>query len=864
MSTERNTTNNENNKKHSIPEIPSPLPLLPVRGVVVFPGTVVPLMIGRDKSKRLIDEVLRGKKLLGVFAQRHDEVEDPGIEDIYRVGTVAQVLKLLRAPDGTNSLLVHGIVRAGLEEIVETDPYWKAVVHQHVDTSQTNLQLEALVYSARRTAEQVIEHSPNIPEEARQILAGIEDPSPLADFLAANLSLGLVQKQELLETFDVEDRLRKINATLQNQLDVLSLSHKIQSEVREQIDRSQREYYLQEQMKAIRRELGEDDPAVAELDALRERINEAEMPPPVRKEADRELKRLERLPQASPERGMIRDYIDWLVAMPWTRQTTDVLDIDRAAAVLDEDHYGLKKIKQRILEALAVKKLNPEGKSPILCFVGPPGVGKTSLGQSIARAMGREFIRVALGGVRDEADIRGHRRTYLGAIPGRIVQELRKARVRNPVFMLDEVDKLGADFRGDPAAALLEVLDPAQNHSFTDHYLGVPLDLSNVLFIGTANYMDPVEPALRDRMEIIELPGYTTLEKLEIAKRYLVPRQLKQHGLTPENLSITDDAIRHIADAYTREAGVRNLERNIAAVCRGVAVNVARDPAFSRTVTVENVDDYLGARRYEAEVAERTSMPGVVTGLAYTPFGGAIMFIEAALMPGRGNVAVTGQIGDVMRESAQAALSLIRARGKSWGLDLEGLPNHDIHMHMPAGAIPKDGPSAGVALLTALFTLLTNTTVDKNVAMTGEITLRGQVLPVGGIREKVMAAHRAGLKRIIIPKRNQRDLHEVPDEVRSDLEFILVQHVEDVLAAAIPGVEVEDDRATAKKRKQPAKPRTAKKATKRPTTKRASARKNSQAPPNPAAAKTKASDKKSRKRRNAPKSKPRARAARDR
>ncbi len=771
------------------PDVPRELPVLPVRNVVVFPGTVVPLSIGREKSKRLIDAVLAGSKLLAVFTQRREEVEDPGIDDIYRVGTVAQVLKLLRMPDGTTSLLVHGVLRAGLEQFVATEPYWQALINPHQDETPAGLELEALAYNARQAAEQVIRLSPNVPEEALQILHSIKDPAPLADFLAANLSLGVVQKQELLETFDVPDRLRKVNATLQNQLEVLRLAQKIQTDVRKEIDKTQRQYYLQEQLKAIRKELGEEDTLTAELQELRQQIDQANMPEAVLKEADRELERLGRISQASPEHGLIRDYLDWLIELPWTVETEDKLDLRRAEEILEADHYGLEKIKRRILEHLAVRKLNPEGKSPILCFAGPPGVGKTSLGQSIARSMGRKFIRIALGGIRDEADIRGHRRTYIGSIPGRLIQEIRKAGTRNPLFMLDELDKLGADFRGDPAAALLEVLDPEQNHSFTDHYLGVPFDLSKVFFIGTANYMDPVEPALRDRMEVIELPGYTTDEKTEIAKRYLVPRQIERNGLATAGVTFEEEALHQVIELYTREAGVRNLERSIGSVCRGLAAKVARGEEIPKTVGAGDLAEYLGPPKFDHEMAQRSSIPGVATALAYTPVGGEIIFVEATIMPGRGSFTITGQVGGVMQESAQAALSLVRSRGPDWGISVKRLSESDIHVHVPAGAIPKDGPSAGVAMLTALFTLLTDTTADPLVGMTGEITLRGLVLPIGGVKEKLLAAHRAGLKKVILPARNERDMHEVPNEAREALQLVFAKQVEDVLYAAVPALE---------------------------------------------------------------------------
>lgn len=772
-------------RRADLPDIPSELPALPVRSIVIFPGTVVPLTVGREKSKRLIDDVIAGSKLLAVFTQRREEVEDPTINEIYRVGTVCRVLKLLRMPDGNHSLLVHGVIRVGLEQFVGTEPYWKALVNPHDDDSKSSLEIEALSYNARQTAERVIELSPSVPEEASQILRSIEQPGPLADFLAANLSLGVVQKQELLETFDVADRLRKVNATLQSQLEVLTLAHKLQTDVRKEIDKTQREYFLNEQLKAIQRELGETDSRAAELAELRTRLDAAKMPEAVSKEADREFARLARLSPASPETGVIRDYLEWLIEMPWTKESEDRLDIDFAEKVLDADHYGLTKIKRRILEFLAVRKLNPTGRSPILCFAGPPGVGKTSLGQSIARAMNRKFIRIALGGVRDEADIRGHRRTYIGAIPGRLMQEVRKIGVRNPVIMLDEMDKLGTDFRGDPASALLEALDPEQNHSFVDHYLSAPFDLSHALFIGTANYMDPVEPALKDRMEVIDLPGYTMHEKLEIAQRYLVPRQMERNGLKGASVAIGPEVIRSLIEGYTREAGVRNLERSIGAVCRSLAARLARGGPIPESVSTSEVESALGPSRFETERAEREGIPGLATGLAYTPSGGDIIFIEATTMPGRGSFQITGQVGDVMRESAQTALSLIRSRGSAWGVKLHALAERDLHIHVPAGAIPKDGPSAGVAILVALLSLFRGDIVDPSVGMTGEITLRGRVLPIGGVKEKVLAAHRAGLRTVILPKRNEPDLAEAPEDIRKELRFVFASTVEDVIAAAI-------------------------------------------------------------------------------
>ena len=788
--TESDAGETRKNESAELPPIPEILPVLPIRGMVVFPGTVMPLHVSREKSKRLIDAVFAGDKLMVAAAQRHEETQDPGIDDVYRVGTVARALKLLRMPDGSSSLLVHGIVRVGIEEFVGSDPFWQARVNPRPDQITMSMEVEAMIYSTRRTAVQVIELTPNAPEEALQILNSIEEPAGLADYLAANLSLGLVQKQELLETFEVLDRFRKINATLNNQLEVLEMSQKIQADVKKRIDASQREYYLNEQLKVIKKELGHDEGAAAEMLELRKKVDEAEMPEVVLKEADRELERLTRIPQASPERSVIRDYLDWLCDMPWQAETEDNLDLKAAREVLDADHYGLDKIKKRIIEYLAVRKLKPDGKGPILCFAGPPGVGKTSLGMSIARALGRKFIRISLGGMRDEADIRGHRRTYIGAIPGRIIQEIRKAGSRNPVIMLDEMDKIGSDFRGDPSSALLEVLDPQQNHSFTDHYLSVPFDLSKVFFIGTANYLGNVAAPLRDRMELIELPGYTTAEKLEIARRYLVDRQKEENGLAEYDVAFAPDALRTVIESYTREAGVRNLERAIGAVLRGVAARVARGEKYPRKLTVDHLTEALGPIKFESETALHSDLAGVVTGLAYTPHGGEIIFIEATKMPGRGTFLLTGQIGDVMRESSQAAMTLVRSRAKKWGIKTSDLHNHDIHIHVPAGGIPKDGPSAGVSMLTSIVSLMTDKPALASVAMTGEITLRGLILPIGGVKEKVLGAHRAGIKKVILPSRNQRDVLEVPDDVRDELEFVFAKTVDDVLAAAIPDLRV--------------------------------------------------------------------------
>src|SRR5687768_15368717 len=688
--------------------IPINLPVLPIRNIVVFPGTVMPLNVGRQKSKNLLDDVMPGDKLIGVITQKNPEVEDPQQGDLYQVGVVCMILKLFKLPDGNQSIIVHGLTRFRLKNVITTDPYARGEIEIMEDVLPQGPHIDALLASVRQQANRVIELSPNTPDEAAQVLNSIANPSALTDFLAANLQADTADKQLLLEELDVEKRLRIIASRIATQLDVLELQSKIQSQVKENIDKSQRRYYLQEQLKAIRKELGEGDAGGTgnEIDQLRTRLDAAKLPENVAKEANRELSRLESIPSASPEYGVIRTYLQIISELPWSLETADKLDLAEAKKILDRDHFDLEKVKRRIIEYLAVRKLKPDGGGAILCFLGPPGVGKTSLGKSIAEAMGRTFIRVALGGVRDEADIRGHRRTYIGSMPGRIIAELRKAGTRNPVMMLDEVDKLGNDFRGDPASALLEVLDPAQNHSFTDHYLDVPFDLSKVLFIATANTMDTIPGPLRDRMEVIEIPGYTQTDKLMIAKQYLVPRQLDANGLNKSHVKFKDDALRYVIEGYTREAGVRNLERNIGSVARAIAADVVGGKLERISVDRDYVTRTLGPRRFEPELAQRTSVPGVATGLAYTPVGGEILFIEATRMAGKGVITLTGQIGDVMKESATAAFSLVRSRAERLGIDPKLLAESDIHIHVPAGAIPKDGPSAGVAMFTALASLL--------------------------------------------------------------------------------------------------------------------------------------------------------------
>ena len=767
------------------PIVPDEVAVLAIRNMVIFPGAVVPLMIGRQKSKRLVNEVLPEQRVIVAVCQKDADVEDPGPADMYTCGTAMMVLKLLRLDNGDQSIIIHGLSRVRIERWLSHEPYHVARVRVLDEKVSRSKITEALMVSVRATALKIITLSPDIPDEASGVLNNLKDPGAMSDFLAGNLRIEVDVKQGLLAETSVSKRLRKVNIILQEQLDVLELSAKLQTEVRENIGKSQRQYFLNEQLKAIRKELGQVDDRSAEVEELRAKITAAGMDAVALRESTRELDRLEQMPMAAPEYHMIRTYLDWMTELPWSASTEDRLDINRARRILDRDHYALVKVKRRIVEYLAVRKLAPETRGPILCFVGPPGVGKTSLGQSIARAIGRKFIRMSLGGMRDEAELRGHRRTYIGSMPGRIIQELRKAGTNNPVFMLDELDKVGADFRGDPTSALLEVLDPAQNNTFQDHYLNVPFDLSKVMFIATANYMAPVPPALRDRMETIDLSGYTQNEKLRIAMRHLVPRQLVENGLGKTRLRWTEQGVMRIIESYTREAGVRELERQIGSLCRSMAALVASGKARTRTVNTRFVGDMLGVRKYEHEIALRTAMPGVATGLAYTPAGGVIIFVEAARYRGKGLLTLTGQIGDVMRESAQAAMSLIKSRLNENPDAVDDLTRTDIHIHLPAGATPKDGPSAGVAMFAAITSLLTDRPVRPDVAMTGEITLRGLVLPVGGIKEKVLAAKRAGIKTVILPARNRRDLGDLPAEVHKGVKFELAKTVDDVLAVAL-------------------------------------------------------------------------------
>ncbi|HEY8475573.1 MAG TPA: endopeptidase La [Chloroflexota bacterium] len=764
--------------------VPGELPVLPLQDTVLFPGTASTLSVGNPRSLRLLDEVAEGNRQLATALIRR-RTPEPSPEDLHAVGTAAELTRLVRLPDGTAQVVLQGTARVRLTDFVRTEPYLLARVEPIRPFVEITLEVEALQRNVLDLFRRLVELTPELPDELATAAANIRTPDRLADAVAAVLNVPAEVKQELLETANVPDRLRHITRLLTREIEVLETARKIQADVRAQVERGQREYYLREQMRAIQRELGQLDEREAEINELRRAIEEAGMPQEARREAERELDRLARMPPAAPEHAIIRTYLEWLTSLPWNVSTPDRLDLREARRILDADHYDLERVKDRILENLAVVQLRGEVKGTVLCFLGPPGVGKTSLGQSIARAMGRHFVKVSLGGVRDEAEIRGHRRTYIGAMPGRIVQGIRRAGSNNPVFMLDEVDKLGVGVHGDPSAALLEVLDPAQNFAFVDHYLGVPFNLSRVFFIATANVLDTIPPPLRDRMEIISIAGYTEDEKLHIARQYLVPQQLQTHGLTREQLEIADDALRFIIQGYTREAGVRELTRAIATIVRRVARRIAEGLREKVVVAAQNVPEYLGPRRYRFEILEQADEIGVATGLAWTPVGGQVLFVEASVVPGRGNLILTGLLGDVMQESARAALTYARARAGQLGLPENLFEKVDVHIHVPVGAIPKDGPSAGITMATALISAATRRPARKEVAMTGEITLRGKVLPVGGIKEKVLAAHRAGATTVVLPRENEQDLEEVPAEVRESLRFVFVDHMDDVLAVAL-------------------------------------------------------------------------------
>jgi ATP-dependent Lon protease len=768
--------------------LPEVLPVLPLKEMVAFPNTMTPLAIGQERSVNLVNDALARDRMLVMVASRDTDVEEPGPDDVYRVGVVGSIARMLKMPDGTMRILVQGAQRVRIDEFVSERPYLIARIHEEPDIIEVTPELEALTRHIQNTFSSIIEGVPYLPEELQVAVANVEDPEALGHMIAGSLRIRVEERQELLEERNVTNRLRKLSTILQRELEVMELGSKIQSEVQSEMDKTQRDYLLREQLKAIQRELGEEDETQAEINELRRQIEEASLPDEVHTAAQRELSRLERLPPAAAEYGVIRTYLEWIVSLPWSKWTEDNLDMPHARRVLNRDHYDIEKVKDRILEHLAVRKLKPDSKGSILCFVGPPGVGKTSLGKSIAAALGRKFERISVGGVRDEAEIRGHRRTYIGALPGTIIRALRDAESRNPVFMIDEIDKMGANFLGDPASAMLEVLDPEQNHSFRDHYLDLPFDLSDVMFITTANMLDTVPGPLVDRMEIIQLAGYTREEKHHIAKRFLVPRQIERNGLTPEKLEFKDDAIDTVIVEYTREAGVRNLEREIGAVCRKVARDFAEGKAKRKvTVTKAKVRALLGKRRVFSEARLRTKQPGVATGLAWTPFGGEVLFIEATQYTGSGQLNITGQLGEVMRESAQAALSFVRANARELQPDLpeDFFQTHDLHVHVPAGAIPKDGPSAGIAMATALASLISGRNVREDTAMTGELTLTGHVLPIGGLKEKALAAQAAGLTRVIAPKLNQQDIDDIPAHLRKDIEFIFVERIQQVLREAL-------------------------------------------------------------------------------
>lgn len=787
-------------------KIPDELPILPLRGVVVYPQTIIPLTVGQPRSIKLVDEVVAGDRMVGLITSKDAELETPGPDDIYRVGTLASIHRLFRAPDGTIRMLVQGLGRISIDEFTGTEPYLKAKVHTVPEVVEKSLEVEALTRNVVEMFTKLAELVPSIPGELISSALNVDDPLQLAYTISTYIRIDLSEAQGILELDSTEAKLRRLMTLLSKEIEVLELGRKIQTEAQTEMEKVQREYYLREQLKAIQRELGEGDEQTVEVEEFRKKIAEAGMPDEARKEAEREVDRLSKLPTAAAEYGVIRTYLDWLTSIPWNKRTDDNLNIAHARTVLDEDHYGLKDIKERILEFLAVRKLRLErGMSAhqseetdhirreragaILCFVGPPGVGKTSLGSSIARAMGRKFIRMSLGGVRDEAEIRGFRRTYIGAMPGRIIQTIRRAESHNPIIMLDEVDKLGRDFRGDPASALLEVLDPEQNAEFRDHYLDVAFDLSEVIFITTANELDPIPGPLRDRMEIIQLSGYTEQEKIAIAQQYLTPRQIRENGLRTEEVQVTRDALQTVIRDYTREAGVRTLEREIGRAMRKIVTRIAEGATDEVVIDEKNVRDLLGKPRYgyRTEAEERTDRPGVATGLAWTPYGGDVLYVEAAYMQGSKGFQYTGQLGEVMQESARIALSYIRSKSGDFKLTPDFFEKHDIHLHVPEGATPKDGPSAGVTMTVALASLLTGHSVRGNVAMTGEITLRGKVLPVGGIKDKVLAADRAGLDTIILPKKNEKDLDDLPAEVRDRLRFILVEGIDEALSAALVG-----------------------------------------------------------------------------
>jgi ATP-dependent Lon protease len=783
-------------------KVPSQLPILPLKNTVLFPGVVIPITVGRDRSLELVRRAYENDKIIGIVTQKKSEQEDPEPEDLYEIGTVAQILKLIKMPDGSKSIVIQGKSVFRIKEYVQKDPYFLADVEQFRNLQDmSGLELDAAIRSVKETSSQIVNLSPNIPSEAAIAINNINSPTFLLNFISSNLNIGIKEKQEILEIQTFSDRLDQVMKYLKKELQVLNLSEEIRSKVKTDIDEQQRDFYLRQQMKAIQEALGEDSEQ-HEVQKLRERAAKKKLPDYARDVLNKELQRLERTPAAAPNHGIIYNYVEWILDLPWEEFSKDKLDLKRARKILDEDHYGLEKVKKRIVEYLAVLKLKKDMKAPILCFYGPPGVGKTSLGKSIARSINREFVRFSIGGLRDEAEIRGHRRTYIGALPGRIIQSMKKAGTSNPVMMLDEIDKVGSDFRGDPTSALLEVLDPEQNNTFYDNYMEMEYDLSKVLFIATANSLDTIPAALRDRMEIIYLSGYTLQEKLEIARQYLVSREIEENGLKKQQIRFTDDALIAIIEQYTRESGVRNLTREIASVCRGVAAKIAGGDIKKTTITPKEVAEYLGKRKYFPDVAERTTVPGVATGLAWTPFGGDILFIEANLARGSGKLIITGQLGDVMKESASLAISYLKSNRDELGIPDAAFTEWDLHIHVPAGAVPKDGPSAGVSLLTAIGSIYTQRKVKSTIAMTGEITLRGAILPVGGIKEKVLAARRAGIETVILPEKNLKDVEEIEKDVIGDLKFTYVERMDNFLDLTLEPDAVNEPRHKFRSRKE--------------------------------------------------------------
>lgn len=784
------TETSENNDQEILFEvngkkIPELLPILPIRGTVIYPTMVIPLLVAREKSVQMIQEILEGNRILGLVAQKYPEQENPDFEDIYSIGVAAQIIKMIKMPDDAIRIMIEAICRIRVEEFLISEPYFLAKISPVFDTVKKTRRQDAISRNIKDLFQKLVTMSANLPKELNSIVQNITDPGKLADIISSSLNLALEERQELLEIIDIGARLKKLNILLNREIEIQELGNRIQNQIKDEMDKSQKEYFIRQQMRALQKELGETDDRTHEIEDLAEQITKAQLPEEAHEAATKELDRLKRMPPAAAEYTVSRTYLDWILELPWNVKTKDSLDTIKVQTILDEDHFGLEKIKQRIVEYIAVRHLKPDMKGPILCFVGPPGTGKTSLGKSIARAMNRKFFRMSVGGVKDEAEIRGHRRTYIGALPGRIIQGIRKAGSNNPVFMLDEVDKIGMDFRGDPASALLEVLDPEQNNSFADHYLNVNFDLSKVMFITTANILETIPPALRDRMEVLRLAGYTIEEKLEIAKNHLIPRQLFEHGLKGKHLRFQTDAVRRIIREYTLEAGVRNLEREISKICRATARKVVEGKKSVTIITKSKLHSFLGPPKFFSETDLRSHQPGIAIGLAYTPYGGDVLFVEATRMAGKKQLILTGQLGDVMKESAQAALSFIRSMAEELGIEPDFFEKTDIHIHVPEGAVPKDGPSAGVTIATALVSLLTNKMPKRKVAMTGEITLRGDVLPVGGIKEKSLAAYRSDVETIILPERNMTDLEDVPEYVRNKITFIPVSRITDVLKHAL-------------------------------------------------------------------------------